>query len=149
MRFNWTGSFCNYEEGRGYTLTPLPSDGKRKRWEFQLDKRTPLQFVGNDQTRWETDRHFVTDLGSIPAFLQWMFNPAEYTLAFLFHDSGCIHKGMFRKDASMAEFIFLPMTRAEIDGMLRDLIRAEGGSWLHAWQIYLGVRAYAICSGKR
>lgn len=142
---NWKGDFKNET---GYTLVKIPGTNDPAMYEFQIDFMHPLEYHIRAGGVFQPDRHWKTDMGSIPVFIQALtgINKDSFLLSFLLHDCACIHKGLFWKYPGAAGFIFRPLNRATRDELLRDCIRAEGGSWLQAQAVYRAVRLYAICT---
>lgn len=114
----------------------------KPRFEFTNDPRQPLTY-DDSVLLMRPDNHFMTDLGSVPRFLQkavpiW-FDRARFPKSYIFHDSAYLHGGHWCGVKGHG-FKFTPMTRKKVDELLRDMILAEGGSKMAARLIHAGVR---------
>jgi len=82
-------------------------------------------------------------MGSIPLTLQSLipvwFAKDRFPKSYIFHDSGYKNGGHWMMIDGA--WLFVPMTRREIDDLLHDMILAEGGSDSAANTIWAGVRA--------
>lgn len=116
----------------GYDLRGIPQTSL---YIFELNPDKPLTYRMPEGEGYQPDRHFRTDMASIPRILQWIPGLAKdsFRIPAIYHD--CVYKlGFIWKDGNR-----LYLTRKEADQMLRDMIHAEGGRIL-AWVYYLGVR---------
>ncbi|CAK0740921.1 hypothetical protein CCP3SC15_1110003 [Gammaproteobacteria bacterium] len=123
---------------QGYTLV---KDEKKSTWfkaiyEFNLSKDWPLTLVADNGRQYTPDRHYFTDMGSIPRFLQFLV-PKDRSLAFFTHDSSYEFGGLYING------IFCALTREQADdllyqGMLCDPIPvARPIAWLVWSQVRL------------
>ena len=119
----------------------------RDLFEFALDPVHPLTYRDGHGYDWQPDRHFLTDRGSIPACVAWLPGYSRNRLAFLFHDSaynqvdGHGH-GLYSRLDGAAHYLFQPMTRARADGMMREMLVAEGLRRTAARAIWCAMRAF-------
>lgn len=92
-------------------------------WEFKLDAGAPLTFVLPDGTEIEPDKHFLTDLGSIPTPVQvWI--PKDDCLAYMLHDSGYRDGGLWVREPGQT-WEFRHMGRDEVDTLLWRFYMAQ------------------------
>jgi hypothetical protein len=135
-----------FENPQGYSLTWLRNE--RYAWlftkaiyEFQLNLDSPLTFHHPDGRRIQPDRHVSeTDMGSVPLTLQMWIPKDRYLLAFLFHDSGYDHGGLYVALPGQEQFGLAVMSRLQLDELLRLMCRAQGAWWTTAAAIYRAVR---------
>ena len=119
-------------------------------YEFNLDAKDPLTFVLDTGVMLQPDRHMAeTDLGSIPVPLQPFFPKDEFLLSYLFHDSAYKHGGLYVRKPGDADYTFEAMNRDDIDGLLRMMIKAEGGGAIKRSLIYNAVRLGGSRSFKK
>lgn len=117
------------------------------RFEFTLRDDAPLTWHDGDGYSWQPDRHFCTDLGSVPSFVSWVPGYSPHRLAFLFHDSaynsvaGHGH-GLYKRVEGFYEFFFSPLTRRQADDLMRLMLISEGVRPSAARVIWLAVRAF-------
>ena len=140
IKLAWSGA---------YALDPHHWQGGwfgKQIYEYQVDLANPLTFTDASGRQYRADNHHFTDLGSILKSLQiiapiW-FAKDRFPRSYCFHDSAYAEGGLFMPaPADDGEWTFRAMTRSEIDSLLYDMIRAEGGSTAAARLIYAGVRA--------
>jgi len=111
-------------------------------YEFRLKKSKPMTLILADGTRVQPDRHLAeTDMGSIPLSLQFFFPKDRFLLSYILHDSGYHHHGLYVKKPGRKVYRFTPMTKGEIDELLRISIEAEGGGIVRRNIIYRAVQA--------
>ena len=140
---NKYGEFQNPE---GYTLIKVRDDhsgliGTIAIYEFTLDYLEPLTFCYPDGGKIQPDQHLAeTDLGSVPRWIQPLIPKDRFLLSFLMHDSGYKHHGLYVAGKGGGKFMFQPMTRQQVDELLRQWVGAEGGNWLQRSLIYRAVR---------
>jgi len=126
-----------------------PDQGKLKHWwsqrpyKFTNNEVDPLTFLSSDGAQYQPDRHFSSDGGSIPIFIQAIpaFQHDRYFRSYLFHDSACIHKCVFVKYDIL--FIKQDISRHEANFMLRDMLLAEGATMVTAQMVLAAVEMYA------
>jgi hypothetical protein len=111
-------------------------------YEFTLSDLHPLTFRTPGHWHYRPDRHFVTDMGSIPRPLQLLFPKDEFLLSYLFHDSLCLHRKQFVSASLDGEYRPARMDSVEAARQLRTQIRAEGGSAVRAATVYGAVRLF-------
>lgn len=135
------GTHVNIE---GYTLRKIGNQPylwlfERALYDFRITSIQPLTY--DDGTRLiRPDAHFVTDMGSIPLFLQPIFPKDGFLLSYIFHDSCYKHHGIYVRDpVSDAKWRFVTQTRRQADEMLWRMIGVEGGP-IAKWIVWLGVR---------
>ena len=119
-------------------------------YEFNLDARAPLTFVLDTGVMLQPDKHLAeTDMGSIPLSLQVFFPKDEFLLSYIFHDSGYKHGGLYVRKVGDGGYRFEAMSREDIDGLLRMMIKAEGGGAIKRAMIYNAVRLGGSKSFKK
>jgi hypothetical protein len=135
---------------------------RKTKHEFWLDEFAPLTYVQDDGWMIQPDKHFWTDFGSIPLWLQW-YLPKDEFLGYFPHDSAyqsgkghglwfawlppkVLRDALGDLDASVmmpllkATFIWLPVTRLYADALLRQMVLSQGCDDDRARQIYRAVR---------
>ena len=155
-------SFINPDEGKGWNLTMLPQLAdvpwwqrpfkNRRLYEFDLNPDTPLTYHDHNGLFWQPDRHYITDLGSVPALVQWLPYPriskdGTFVLPFLIHDSAYQApedggRGLYVSELFQGPYRWRPMTRLEADRMLEQMVRAVGGRCVESALIYRAVRMF-------
>jgi hypothetical protein len=136
-------------------------------WEAQLDREHPLMWMDKKGTLYRpcsdevllAGKLVVTDLGSVPPFVQQHAPAAEMPWAYFFHDMGYRFHGLWVKTVGAAAgaaaatepagaaaatepWEFRKMTRAELDDLcLRQMPEAMGVSLVRRNLIYDCVRA--------
>ena len=135
-----TAFFLNPE---GYTIK---RDDKRSTWfkaiyEFTLLYPDPLTFIEYGGNQYQSDRHFFTDMGSIPRIAQLVI-PKDRCLGFYLHDSGYMDCGLWING------VFEKMTRKQVDDLLYDMCMNDPiPTWrITARTIWLAVRAFGWMS---
>jgi len=118
----------------GYTDRPfIPARYERSRvfrwrtkelFDFQLDAQNPVIWVRPDGTWIMPDRHFVTDGGSLPPFIEWVsgITREKHKPAFYFHDSGAKHGGFWVSTDGGNTWRFVVMTRRQVDAVLQEIL---------------------------
>jgi hypothetical protein len=127
-----------------YSLCPDHWEGGmwgKQIYEFTNHKNDPLT-CKMGLILYRPDRHFYTDLGSVPKTFQKLlprwFAKDRFAKSYIFHDSAYKHKGVWVNVNGKWEFRAL--TRKQADEMLYEMILLEGGSRAAARLIYAGVR---------
>jgi hypothetical protein len=99
-------------------------------FEFEADADFPITYQDERGDLWRTDRHYLTDWGSIPVIVQPIICKDAYD-GYLFHDSAYLHHGLWRWPFDSLEgFAFEPMRREDVDNLLYQMMLTQG-----AWQI--------------
>ena len=133
-----------FRNPKGYTLSIVT--GSRK-FEFQLDLLAPLTYLDGAGNDYEPDRHFWTDLGSVPWCEEWVPGYSRNRLAFIFHDStyntvpGLGH-GLYVRAPGFHEFRWVALTRRQSDDLMRVMLLAEGVRPSTARCIWAAVRVF-------
>lgn len=110
-------------------------------YEFILNRKQPLMYVSDNGTMYQPDAHFETDQGSIPRCLQFFVQKDRF-LGFYFHDSGYRFKGLWVSYDSGKTWRFVELLRAEVDALLREMIKNDpySGNIITRCAIWVGVR---------
>ena len=124
---------------QGYSLVKIPQTDPAV-YDFTLNAEKPLTFIHPDGWRLQSDRHFQTDMGSIPKRLQRFLPKDKFLLSFSMHDSAYGHGGLFIAGQDDSEFVFWRMTRREIDDLFCLMLISEGCDPWPARAIWLAVR---------
>lgn len=108
--------------------------GRTGIYEYTADAERPLTMVLADGTEIQPDKHFETDMGSVPLRIQalpgGLFQKDRWLAAYILHDSGYSHGGLWVRRPGEGAFHFEPMTKAQVDDLLRTGILILGGpSW--------------------
>lgn len=111
-------------------------------YEFTLEPDSPLTYISADGTAYQPDRHFLTDMGSVPRTAQLLI-PKDRFRGFYLHDSAYRHKGLWIKLPTEKHFYFVRMSRREADDLLYEMCLADPEPAWHATAraIWLAVRA--------
>jgi len=130
-----------FENPQGFSLVPDPAKSTWWTTIYQYRAKThPLTFVHSDGTRYQPDKHFFTDQGSIPRFPPFvrMCVCKDRFLGFYLHDSGYMDGGLW------TDGVFRHMTRKQVDDLLYEMILADPipGNKATAWLIWVHVRMY-------
>ena len=119
-------------------------------WEFTNDADDPLTIHCRGGWLLRPDRHFLTDGGSIPRILRWVYDAWCFVRAFLFHDSGYESRGVWvAHELAREQWAFRHMTRQALDLLLRRLVPLDGGSLWDARIIYRAVRMFGWLAWAR
>lgn len=114
-------------------------------YRFSLNRVRPLTFVDGNAIRWQPNRSFSTDQGSVPRFPPCVrcVVPKDRFLGFYLHDSGYMNGGLY------ADGEFKPMSRKQVDDLLYEMILGDpiAGSRATAWLIWSHVRMYGWAAG--
>jgi len=135
---------------KGFTSIIDPDE--RRRWglfwsiavrEVTLDKDAPLTLRVNDGCYVQPDRHFTSDLGSIPPPLTAIpgLERDRFPKSYLLHDSACDNHGLYFSSTLTGPFVFCEMPSESVHKLLRSSVRAEGGNAVNAAAIYAAVRS--------
>ena len=157
---------AHFDYPKGYSIV---KDTVRSTWwkaiyEFTLDAKFPMTYVATDGTRIRPDIHFFTDQGTVPRLGLQFFVPKDRFLGFYFHDSCCIHGGLWvwkpipivNKDGTISfspfrdSYVFVKFTRAEADTLLHDMVLADPkpGWGITADAVWVGVRIGSLWTGS-
>ena len=135
---------ARFENEAGYAMTICPGTDK---FFFRLDEVLPLTYHDGPANSLQPDRRFSTDLGSIPDIVSWLPGYAPNRLAFLFHDSayntvsGRGH-GLYLQTCGSGPFVFVSMSRRQVDDLMREMLIAEGVRPSAARVIWVAVRMF-------
>jgi len=115
-------------------------------YELRLDAAHPLTFVVQNGDRYRPDRHYFTNLGTVPRFppvVRCIVPKDRFPCGFAMHDSGYAFGGLWINGT------FRVMTRKQVDDLLYDMILADPipGSTATAWLVWSHVRMYGGWSG--
>ena len=132
-----------------YTLTPRKPDHwwSRTTYDFRLDPIRPLTYI-MEMLEAQPDRHFITDGGSIPKLVQVIpaFDATRYCGPYGFHDSAYKNGWWFVRPRGASLFEQRPITRAQADLWLWDMLIADGATPLTAGIVYRFVRMFgSLC----
>ena len=129
----------------GYTKrksVELSAKRRKAIYKVELDEANPLTYYDGVYF-WQPDRLLYSDMGSTPRLLHIFkaFQKDRFLLSYIFHDSAYTFKGLYRSDLS-ARFGYelCALSRAQADGMLYDMVLAEGGWRITAAAIHQGCR---------
>lgn len=112
-------------------------------YRYHADEANPLTLVLADGTEYQPNRTFETDMGSIPLLLQaipggW-YQKDRLLPAYILHDDGYGHGGLFVRRPGATEFTFEPMGKDKIDALLYVGALILGAPRKHAARIYWAV----------
>lgn len=130
----------------GFDLYPHHQDTyclffKKMIYEFTLHDKWPLMFIHPDGRIFQPDRHFLTDMGSVPRILQGVV-PKDRFIGFYLHDSAYRFKGLWVSNNGGMSFRFEEMLRVEVDELLRIMIKYDPvpGNVVLQYGVLAGVR---------
>ena len=110
-------------------------------YQFTNNPDDPLTYRAVNGTLYRTGTSFQTDKGSVPPFIRIFIRPSAYERSYAFHDYGYKHGGFFQSRGGVdAGYVFVPMSRLEVDRLLREMIVASRGCRATAAIVYAGVR---------
>ena len=132
--------------GAGYLIGLTAIVGlrrKRKEYEFTLDARNPLTWQDSSMACYvRPDRHGITDLGSIPEQLEPIVCRSSFEASFIVHDSACREHCLYFSGTFDGAYVKCEVNSDRAHRLLRDMVQAEGGSWVTAWAICRMVRRF-------
>lgn len=114
-------------------------------YHFELDRVAPLAYV-TPETGWlyRPNASFDSDRGSVPSFASILTAPDTFLVSYYMHDSGCRFGGLWVSKDGGTTWLWMDMTREQMDRLLWHMVRAEGGNQCQADAIYAGVRVGAF-----
>jgi len=116
---------------------------RRTIWEYTADPADPLTIHCDGGWLISPDKHFETDGGSIPRPLWIIYDPWTWAAAFVVHDSGYEGRTLwFAHEFAPERWEERAVTRAEMDGLLRRVVRLTGGTLVDSRVIYRAVRLF-------
>jgi len=142
--------YGRWENGGGYTLVPTNPPQyvtlwplwwrKRQLWEYTADHTNPPTFICRDGSQYRYDYHCITDNGSIPPIVTWLFgiDPMGFLPCYVWHDMLYQHGGCWKLVNGI--WVFIPMTQDECDQMLREMLLASGCPPWQAQVVYEGLK---------
>jgi len=116
----------------GYDLVKIGAKrtlfGRRvAQYRFMLDPETPLTYVDAYGLKYQPNKRYETDMGSVPWLLQLRCPKDKYLVSFLFHDSAWNHGGIWCCSPDMDEpWDFMKLSRKEANDMLKEMVEVEG-----------------------
>ena len=118
---------------RNWLLQKIPRSNKWKvetEFVWFIDYNTKKEYV-------EIHKWFKTDFGSIPKFLQNIFNPTRY-ISYILHDY------LYSKNWCIKSKVTISVnyTRKDADLILLEALKVEWASFIERWLIYLWVRIW-------
>lgn len=125
-------------------LDPLPERDShgRKLYRFNRDVRIDITTDGrvSDVIR----KNYVTNLGTIPVWLGWFFQPESLLREAPPHDWAC-------NEDQVADGVVIQngYSRWMADALLEELMIRNGKPWWKRRLIWLAVRSYAIWKGLK
>ena len=135
----------NWTPGAGYLLGLTALIGwrrKRREYEFALNLADPLTVSPMSGMFVRPDRHGITDLGSIPEQLEPLFPRNQYEASYIIHDSACREGGLYFSSEYDGVYVFCRITSNRAAKILRNCVKAEGGSWIGDHLIYRAVNRF-------
>jgi hypothetical protein len=96
---------------------------------FTLDLSDPLTFHDDKGGRYQPNRKYTTDMGSIPKPLQLLIPKDKYLLSFFFHDSEWAHGGIWYCPAGCDEFVFIETSKKQSNQRLKKMVLVEGAMY--------------------
>ena len=119
------------ENVQGYTLVKTGDKsnalGERAaEYLFTLDLVNPLTFHDGKGGKYQPNRKYKSDMGTIPKLLQRIVAKDKYLLSFLFHDSCWEHGGVWYCAPGYETYAFVKMNRTTSNRLLKDMVLVEG-----------------------
>lgn len=126
------------------TLTKVPGFPpwrRRNLYEYAADPVAPMTFrLGSVFIR--PDRHGLTDMGSVPEMLQYLFCPKDlHNPSFILHDSACREHGLYFASQFPGPYTFCPISSVRAAGLLGQCLYAAGYT-RRAQIVYRAVRRF-------
>ena len=117
---------AHFENPEGWRLVKdaVQSTWWKAQYEFMLSRTHPLTYVDAHGNRWQPNRHYFTDMGSVPKVGQLLI-PKDRFLGFYLHDSAYIEGGLWLKTLVAARFEFVRLPKSRVDEMLHDMCMAD------------------------
>lgn len=106
---------------------------------FTDDPSDPLTFTDAKKFKWRTGDTYLTDKGSIPWWLRWLYPHDRFERAYYFHDFACANGYLMTEDG-----LAVKISRLRADQLLREMVLALGARKSEAAAIYRGVRIGAL-----
>lgn len=132
---------------KGFDIDPIRIERtwllwKKTIYEFKLRPSHPLTFIHPDGRWMQPDRHFETDQGSLPPFLQPIICAKDRFIGFYLHDSGYIHGGLHVSNDEGKTWSFQKMSRSEIDSLLVTMMSFDPvpAGFVQMGVVWLGVK---------
>ena len=129
----------------GFSLVPDYGLSNWNKIIYEFTSKNPtLTYIDDDKNEWTPDRHYFTDMGSIPKWLQFLIAKDRF-LGFYLHDSGYKFCGLYKN----GKFVYL--SRKDIDELLYkmcldDPIKPWNST---AYVVYKAVREFGAYSYGR
>lgn len=106
-----------------------------------------LTYTDDIGRSYRSDRHYYTDMGSVPKLAQVFVPKDRFLKSFLMHDSAYKNGGLWVYWAPLQIWRFEHMVRDQVDELLAEMCEAEGAPGLEADAIWTVVRAGGAFSG--
>ena len=94
-------------------------------YEFTLNVRHPLTYVTEDGRFIQPDKHFQTDQGSLPPFIQPLICAKDRAIGFYIHDSAYTEGGMYVSRDEGKTYKFEEMLRENVDALLFEMCKHD------------------------
>lgn len=107
-------------------------------YEYREVKANPLEYIDECGRIWRCNRHFLTDMGSVPRAFRWLIDKDSFIRAFLYHDDLYEHRGLWLLTGH--GWALQDFNRRQADDMLYVMARAEGANKATAAAIWAAVR---------
>lgn len=136
-------------------LTPLMDSNNLPKYKQLLWYRVPLfdyrwqqiladlTYIDDNGIRYQLDRHFETDGGSVPPLVRMTpfvhLDPWNFARSYLFHDCVYQYGGLYIKYPEDSEFKFRLRTRYETDDLLGDMLPLDGATRVDVNTIMSGI----------
>lgn len=125
-------------------LTPIMDENNMPKYHKVLWYRVPLFdyrwqqvladliYIDDNGVKYQLDRHFETDGGSIPPVVRLTpfvhLDPWNFSRSYLYHDCVYQYGGLYIKYPEDSEFKFRLRTRNETDHLLGDMLPLDGAT---------------------
>ena len=147
MKPRWHNEFPFPVSATGRKVDGFPPWRKRELYEYTAHRSHPATFQFASKGYVRPDRHFFTDAASVPEAAQLIVPKDLHWPSFVLHDSGYLkdhngHQGhgLWFSSTLDGEYVWHPVTREEVDRLLRWSLDAAG--YPHrARLVWLAVRA--------
>ena len=137
----WINAFPIDLRDTGRKTGGFPWYRKRTLYEYTADPCNPPTFCVEPHTFIQPDKHFFTDMGSVPEALQAIVPKDLHLPSFILHDSACGHKGLWYADALQGPYIFRRISSREAARLLGMSLYAAGYRY-RADLVYRAVRRF-------
>ena len=141
MTQQWINEFPCPLSDTGRKVKGFPPWRKRSLYEYKADPGAPLTFQFCDHGYVRPNKHFETDMGSIPEAAQLLIPKDLHNPSFVLHDSACIEHGLYFSASYDGVYTFCHMPSWRVHRLLRESLSAAGFT-CRARLVWFAVRTF-------